>query len=361
MATRICSAFWRQEVEKQQDRLEKIYGIGDHTALINKYINQTRWLAIGFLLFCLLTIVLTVSTSDFDSNTISFNDQGSILSIQRPDNGDKTMAVDVDVVTEDGVNLTKQGVTLSVDSQSAIKERSSGDQANSPLEKEDTLQQEIRKTIYQINSVTTGETVALPKQLPDGTNIYWMPRKHNNVALILLVIIVIGFVFYRYRDHAIVLAERQARESVLQELPEFVNKLVLLLNAGLVLNSAFHKIATEYSKNNIGTQSYFYGQLLKINQKCIATNGSVAMEVRNFAMRTGVVEFMRLANIISDSISKGADLMSQLKMEGDCLWAVRRKRMEEKGKLAETKLTLPLVILLMVLVMITIAPAMMEM
>jgi len=34
---------------------------------------------------------------------------------------------------------------------------------------------------------------------------------------------------------------------------------------------------------------------------------------------------------------------------------------KEKGKIAETKLTFPLVILLLVLVMITIAPAMMEM
>ena len=360
MAKRKCSALWQKEEDKQLERFEKLYGVGDYCVIVKKNIKQMRRMTGGLLLLILLATIQQFSTPRFDGNAIAFNEQGSILSIQRPENGDDTLTVDVDVVTKDGLNLTKQGVTLSVDSLSAIKERALNEGVSSSSEQEASLQHEIRKTIYQLNNAASGEKVALPDQLSDGTNINWIPRKHNNFVLVLFVIMTIGYVVYRYRDHAIAQAERNARESVLKELPEFVNKLVLLMNAGLVLQTAFQKIITEYTKNSTETQCYFYDQLLRIQQKCIATNGSLAMEIRSFAMRTGVVEFMRLANIIGDSISKGADLMHQLKMEGDCLWAVRRKQMEEKGKLAETKLTLPLVILLMVLVMITIAPAMME-
>ncbi|MEG0662665.1 MAG: hypothetical protein RR472_05245, partial [Anaerovoracaceae bacterium] len=63
----------------------------------------------------------------------------------------------------------------------------------------------------------------------------------------------------------------------------------------------------------------------------------------------------------TDNIHKGADLSGKLQRESESLWFNRKKYAEEKGRLAETKLTLPLVILLLVLVMITIAPAMMEM
>ncbi len=42
------------------------------------------------------------------------------------------------------------------------------------------------------------------------------------------------------------------------------------------------------------------------------------------------------------------------------LWLERKKSCEERGRLAETKLTLPLMIFLMVLIVITVAPALME-
>ena len=50
-----------------------------------------------------------------------------------------------------------------------------------------------------------------------------------------------------------------------------------------------------------------------------------------------------------------------MKRENELLWFARKQQSEEKGRLAETKLTLPLMILLMVLIMVTVAPAMMEM
>ena len=65
----------------------------------------------------------------------------------------------------------------------------------------------------------------------------------------------------------------------------------------------------------------------------------------------------RFASIISENINKGSELVEKLESEGDMLWLNRKKRIEERAKLADTKLTLPLVILLITLITITIAPA----
>jgi tight adherence protein C len=43
------------------------------------------------------------------------------------------------------------------------------------------------------------------------------------------------------------------------------------------------------------------------------------------------------------------------------MWQNRKKRVEELGKLADTKLTFPLTILLLVLIMVTITPALLAM
>lgn len=91
------------------------------------------------------------------------------------------------------------------------------------------------------------------------------------------------------------------------------------------------------------------------------TNSPFHKELAAFARRSGVRELMRVSNVINDNIDKGTELTGKLRREGDALWFARKKQSEEKGRLAETKMTLPLVMLLCVLVLITIAPAMMDM
>jgi tight adherence protein C len=70
---------------------------------------------------------------------------------------------------------------------------------------------------------------------------------------------------------------------------------------------------------------------------------------------------MRFAGVIADNIGKGSALSEKLQTESDLLWNSRKKKAEERGRIAETKLTIPMLLMLLVLVMITIAPAALEM
>ena len=73
-----------------------------------------------------------------------------------------------------------------------------------------------------------------------------------------------------------------------------------------------------------------------------------------------VSELMRVSGIIADNINKGAELNQKLERESEQLWLSRRLHAEEQGRLAETKMTLPLAIFLCVLIVITVAPAMLQ-
>lgn len=361
MKTNKTTSLLLAETQKQQERFERLYGPGDYCAPIEKQLKHTVWLiGVATILFGFV-LVLQLSKSTLASQGVVLDGNGNIISVERPSAGSATMVLGADVITDSGKNLIGQDIQLMI---SAKQPTGNTDPTKNPErveDNEDVAQHEIRKAIYQLNLDTSSSTVALPKKLSDGTRIYWVPKKANNGLFMLLICILAIYGIFRNRDAALKRTERNASASVLRELPEFVNKMVLLLNAGLILSNAFNKIVSDYQKIRGGECNYFYGQLMEIMTKSIATNGSLQQELRYFAVRTGVVEFMRLSNIISDSMTKGSDLMTQLKMEGDSLWAARRKQMEEKGRIAETKLTFPLVILLLVLVMITIAPAMMEM
>ena len=147
---------------------------------------------------------------------------------------------------------------------------------------------------------------------------------------------------------------------MIRQLPEFVNRLVLLLNAGLVLNSAFEKAAGENKYPEREGSDYFYSRLRDIYISSKTANGSMHGEFKRFARESGVKELMRISNILGDNISKGVNLTEKLERESELLWINRKKSCEERGRLAETKLTLPLMIFLIVLMIITIAPALME-
>ena len=136
--------------------------------------------------------------------------------------------------------------------------------------------------------------------------------------------------------------------------------MVLLLNAGLVLNTAFEKSIEESAGFKKNDKDYFYRKLKGIYVLAKNTNGSLHREFRAFAKESGLKELVRISNIINDNVNKGVELTAKLQAESEMLWLNRKKSCEERGRLAETKLTLPLIIFLMVLIVITVAPALLE-
>ena len=151
---------------------------------------------------------------------------------------------------------------------------------------------------------------------------------------------------------------RERTASIERELPAFNDQLVLLLGSGLILREAFRRIAEGYRVKKVRT--YFEDRIVKIWEE---TENGVSDFV-NVLTRTsddiGVSEFSRIAGVIRDNQLRGFDISGKLAAESEILWDLRKKNAEERGRLAETKLTMPLAILLIVLVLVTAAPAIIQ-
>lgn len=179
----------------------------------------------------------------------------------------------------------------------------------------------------------------------------------------LLLFPLICVFIYRSRYRELNEEEIRTKKVVQIELSEFITKLILLLDAGLVMSAAFQKIVRDYewAVKEEGLQSnYFYQQLSQINHTIQEAKGNFTQELKEFAYRTKIPEFIRLANIITDNYQMGSELVEKLTMEGEMLWFTRKKLAVEQGKLAEIKLTLPLMLLILSLLVITIAPVLLE-
>ena len=211
---------------------------------------------------------------------------------------------------------------------------------------------------FTLGTAEGGKKIMLPKTLEDGTKLIW--KKGQSGTELMLILLAPLFIWMLYLDQEKKKREkvRERTASIERELPAFNDQLVLLLGSGLILREAFRRIAEGYRVKKVRT--YFEDRIVKIWEE---TENGVSDFV-NVLTRTsddiGVSEFSRIAGVIRDNQLRGFDISGKLAAESEILWDLRKKNAEERGRLAETKLTMPLAILLIVLVLVTAAPAIIQ-
>lgn len=287
------------------------------------------------------------------------------LYLIRPETGEESghLSLQAEIIGEEGVYKKNIDVMIEpYEAEKAEEEDEASEEASMVMTEEERLDYSLRSIVDTINSDNSVKRIGLPANLDTGEKIRWeVVKEHRtNTIPIAVMMVIISILLYRERFASIRKKETENKNNVIRQLPGFINRLVLLLNAGLVLTNAFEKAVEESISTGKSEGDYFYSNLKGIYMSMKTANGSMHKELRQFARRSGVQELMRISNIISDNINKGAELSNKLRSEGELLWMERKKRCEEMGRLAETKLTLPLMLFLLVLIVITVAPALLE-
>jgi hypothetical protein len=224
------------------------------------------------------------------------------------------------------------------------------------------IESSITAAVDSVSGLSEGDKVALPENTDGGVKLSWSPIQSKTALFAPLLFVIFGVVFYRRRYSGISRDITLARESVERDFPDFLDKLLLLLNAGVVITSAISKIADDYRERSgaLG-ESYFYEELCRMEDRISSSRVSLVSEFTELAIRSGRREVMRFSAILADNIDKGSALGEKLSQESVSLWDMRKKNAEKKGRLAETKLTFPMVLQLVAIILITIAPAAIEM
>ncbi len=231
---------------------------------------------------------------------------------------------------------------------------------NNRNNKDKEFLREIELLEYKINKSVKNDRVYLPMKLKKYGKIYWSEKRDNFILIALVIWIMMLLSVYFSRYDSIKKENNKVNKSIEEELPNFINKIVLYMNSGMVITVALKTVIEKNQLKNNEKNSYFYNQMLAICKKTDSTNSSIIMGIRNFALRSENREFIRVINVISENVNKGTELVSILTEESNLLWFQRKKKAEERGKIIETKLNMPIALQLLVLVMITIAPSMLE-
>lgn len=307
------------------------------------------------LITALLIFALAVKGPE-ESGRLLADSSGNIIGISRK-NMDRSERYDLSIEIEDGENTITRSVTLTLQAEPDGR-------STAAISGKETREAEIDAAVDNMISGIeySGERkIRLPTALPDGTAVRWMADKHS-AGPVVIVIPVMYLALIALMAAGSMKEDRTAAEkrmSIKRGLPRFCNQLYLMINAGLILSDAFDIISAGYETNK--SCSPFEKDLAELREATEGHRVSTAQVISEYAVKHDVKEMIRIAAILNENEKRGSDVVESLERESRYLWDERKTVARECGKSIDTKMSYPLGLLLIVLIVITMAPALLNM
>ena len=168
-------------------------------------------------------------------------------------------------------------------------------------------------------------------------------------GIFVLVILVISFFV---PDGELDNKIKKRRTSIQLDFPDFLNKLILLINAGMTVTRAWEKIVTDSKKNSV-----LYEEL-SLTIADIRGGKSEMHAYEDFAKRCKIPEITKFASVVVQNMKKGnSEMVSILRLQAAECWEMRKRAAKRLGEESATKLLFPMMLMLIAILIIAAAPA----
>lgn len=197
----------------------------------------------------------------------------------------------------------------------------------------------------------------------DGHTVIWK-EKQSKTAVTFAFLGVIAATALAFKDKENEKKRQELRENeLLLTYPEMVNKLTLLLGAGMSMASAWEKIALTYKRQSEQGQvkkSPVYEEMLVAYHEMQDGIGERNAYLR-FGERCGLTQYRKMVSLITQNVRKGQkELTKLLEDEADEAFHLRKELAKKAGEEAGTKLLMPMMIMLALVMAVILVPACMS-
>ena len=279
------------------------------------------------------------SLSLFLAVALAGNLLGMALTVQ---NGDSQVYVEGTGLKKEEDQTYEEKFMVSVDGKKA------GSMYVQIPEKE--LEEEQEKT--QDQNITSEQQQK--KELEEAIANYNLEKNDPDYAFLFLITGTVLFLIKR-REGQAVLVKRQ--EELLMDYPGLIMKFTLLVQAGMTVRKIFQKMAFDYQRKQGKRKRTAYEEILILCHEM--DSGVSEMEAyRRFGERCGQVKYKTFATMLIQNLQKGsrqlADMLEKESMEA---WDERKRKARVLGEAAATKLLVPMILMLLVVMAVIMIPA----
>lgn len=235
------------------------------------------------------------------------------------------------------------------------------------LSREDTLKRKqgvssreaVRQYLQNLEEQTRDRDDFLLPERIGNMPVDWQKTGRGYCRGVVLAALAVSILIFFLKDLDLKRDLEKQRKEMQRKYPEIVYRLSLYLGAGMTVKRAVCKVAEDYEQRKAWNRhkERIYEEMLFIRREL--ETGMPEREVyEEFGKRTGVLEYIRLGSLLTQNLKKGSVLLVQrLQEEMQQSMTDQIRRGKQLGEEAETRLLLPMVLLLMVVMIMVVLPA----
>lgn len=216
----------------------------------------------------------------------------------------------------------------------------------------------VQKSIDRVNAEEPyNSTVQLPERI-DGIEVEYEEKTEDYSAVIFALGILFCFVIYFGMDKDLRDKNQERNNQMILDYSEIVSKLTLLLHAGMTVSGAWEKIVWDYEQGKCSNKKRYAYEEMRVACNEMHSGVSESMAYANFARRCNVHEYLKLGALLEQNIKKGTKGMAAV-LEAEAIEAFenRKSKAKKAGEEAGTKLLVPMIIMLGIVMVIVMFPA----
>ncbi len=183
-----------------------------------------------------------------------------------------------------------------------------------------------------------------------GLIVLFLTILSNNAQCLVFGIILTGLLVW-YIDELMKDKLEERRTQMIQDFPNILSKLTLLVNSGMVLRDAWKRTAKT-------GDTVLYQEMQKTVLEM--ENGVPELKAyQNFAERCELKEIKRFTSTVSQNILKGNEELSKFLREmSDEMWSEKKNLARQKGIAADSKLLFPTMLIFIGILILIMVPMM---
>ena len=203
------------------------------------------------------------------------------------------------------------------------------------------------------------EYLRLPAQL-SGRQLKWSQKEDHTYQIILMLGFAAAAAVYIQEVMREQRKEQARKEQLLKQYPDMVSKISLLLGAGMTLSSAWERIVLNYQhrlEQKHGETQEVYEQMLVAYREMQDGIGELKVYER-FGDRCGTPQYRKFSMLVVQNLRKGSSgLRQSLEKEVSDAFALRKNLAKKAGEEAGTKILIPMMLMLCIVMVIILVPA----
>lgn len=226
------------------------------------------------------------------------------------------------------------------------------------LNEREKMQREVQKEAELLSKNPSGP-LYLPQTL-EGEEIRYKKTGSNTGRIVCFLSFVLGFGVYPLQKEKEKKKQESIRKEMQKDYPDIIQKLVLFLRAGFTIRRAMEKIAEGYLRSREKYQMKERSAYEEIVRTCKEMQGGIyeAEAYERFGVRCEVSQYKVLSVLLVQNLKKGnQNLLELLEREEAVAEDERKRSAKVRGEEASTKLLLPMMLQLIVVLMILMIPA----